>query len=264
MILLKKTLDYMERAKTMNIAVIFAGGTGQRMKCTKLPKQFLEMHGKPIIIYTLEKFEFNDNIDAIVIACVKEWIEYLEKLVNRFHISKVKKIVPGGETGQMSIYNGLIAAKEVSVENRSNGESGDIVLIHDGVRPMIDDETIIANIESVKKYGSAITSAKVTETIMVVEEDGAIKTIPDRNKSRVAKAPQSFWLDEIIESHVNAQKEGIVNAIDSCTLMRQYKDDLHWIDGPYNNIKITTADDFYILRALMDAKENEQIYVEKQ
>lgn len=248
----------------MNIAVIFAGGTGQRMKCTKLPKQFLEMHGKPIIIYTLEKFEFNDNIDAIVIACVKEWIDYLEKLIHRFHISKVKKIVPGGETGQMSIYNGLIAAKEVSADNRLNGESGDIVLIHDGVRPMIDDETINANIESVKKYGSAITSAKVTETIMVVEEDGAIKTIPDRNKSRVAKAPQSFWLDEIIENHVKAQKEGIVNAIDSCTLMRQYRDDLHWIDGPYNNIKITTADDFYILRALMDAKENEQIYVERQ
>lgn len=247
----------------MNIAVIFAGGTGQRMKGTKLPKQFLEMHGKPIIIYTLEKFEFNENIDAIVIACVKEWIEYLKKLINRCHLKKVKKIVPGGENGQMSIYNGLIAAKKVSIECRTNGDDEDIVLIHDGVRPMIDDDTINANIESVKKYGSAITSAKVTETIMVVEEDGAIKTIPDRNKSRVAKAPQSFWLEEILKCHIKAQKEGITNAIDSCTLMRQYRDDLHWIDGPYNNIKITTADDFYILRALMDAKENEQIYVEK-
>ena len=97
----------------MNIAVIFAGGVGQRMHSRDVPKQFLEMHKKPIIIYTLEIFDNHPEIDAIVIACKEEWISYLEKLIYKFRIEKVKKIVPGGETGQMSIYQGLTAAKEI-------------------------------------------------------------------------------------------------------------------------------------------------------
>ncbi len=124
----------------MNIGVIFAGGIGQRMKTTKRPKQFLEMHGKPIIIYTLEIFENHPEIDAIVVSCVADWIPYLNELLERFRITKVKKVVPGGETGQMSIYNGLVAAKEIAGEEKS------IVLIHVGVRPLIDGTVITNNI----------------------------------------------------------------------------------------------------------------------
>ena len=127
----------------MNIAVIFAGGTGTRMNSKEKPKQFLRMHDKPIIIHTLEKFQNNENIDAIVIACIKEWINYLSYLIDYYHISKVKKIVPGGETGQMSIYAGLNAAKEISYDNNA------VVLIHDGVRPLINNDVINDNIESV-------------------------------------------------------------------------------------------------------------------
>lgn len=115
----------------MNIAVIFAGGTGTRMNSKDKPKQFLKMHDKPIIIHTLEKFENNENIDAIVIACIKDWIDYLSHLIEYYHMSKVKKIVPGGETGQMSIYAGLNVAKDIA-----DGQNA-IVLIHDGVRPLI-------------------------------------------------------------------------------------------------------------------------------
>ena len=132
------------------------------MKTTKRPKQFLEMHGKPIIIYTLEIFEQHPEIDAVVVACVQDWIPYLEELLVRFHITKVKKVVPGGDTGQMSIYNGLAAAKEVAGDEKS------VVLIHDGVRPLINADVITNNIQSVKEHGSAITSAVVKETIMVV------------------------------------------------------------------------------------------------
>lgn len=240
----------------MNIAVIFAGGIGQRMKTTNRPKQFLEMHGKPIIIYTLEHFENHGDIDAIVIACVEEWIPYMKELLEKFHITKVKKIVHGGETGQMSIFNGLSAAKDLAGDEKS------VVLIHDGVRPLINEKVITDNIRSVNENGSAITSAIVKETIMVVKEDNSIDYVPERANSRVAKAPQSFWLNDILDAHRKAQSEGRKDFIDSCTMMKHYGYNLFLIDGPYENIKITTPDDFYTMRALLDAQENAQIYVD--
>lgn len=239
----------------MNIAVIFAGGSGQRMHSKDMPKQFLEMHKKPIIIYTLEFFENNPEIDAIVISCIEEWMSYLQELLYKYRIEKVKKIVPGGETGQMSIYNGLKAAKEVSKGQKT------IVLIHDGVRPFISDKVIYDNIASVKKNGSAITTSVVQETILVVNDDESINYVPDRCNSRVAKAPQSFWLNDILEGHYKAQKEGKINYIDSCTLMKHYGYQLFLVDGPKENIKITTPNDFFTMRALLDAKENMQIYL---
>ena len=238
----------------MNIAVIFAGGTGTRMNSKEKPKQFLKMHDKPIIIHTLEKFEDNEEIDAIVIACLKGWINYLNELIAYYHINKVKKVVPGGETGQLSIYEGLKAAAEIAGNEKS------VVLIHDGVRPLISNMLISENIESVKEHGSAITSVKVTETIMEVNNDGSIKYIPDRTHSRLARAPQSFWLDEILSVHEQALSEGHDNFIDSCTMMNYYGKKMYLIDGPVENIKVTTPQDFYIMRAILDAQENSQIY----
>ena len=244
----------MSENKTMNIGVIFAGGVGSRMHSKDTPKQFLRVHGKPIIIHTLEHFEKNALIDAVVIACISEWIPHLEKLLYQYRIEKVKKIVGGGESGQLSIYNGLCAAEEVAAGNKA------IVLIHDGVRPLINSELLSANIECVKEKGSAITSGIVKETIVVADKNGRIEQVPSRERSRVAKAPQSFWLDEIIGVHRQAIKDGITNSIDSCTLMKSYGHSLYMIDGPYKNIKITTPDDFYTMRAILDAKENAQIY----
>ena len=238
----------------MNIGVIFAGGVGSRMHSKDVPKQFLEIHNKPIIIHTLEYFEHNEDIDAVVISCIGEWIPFLEKLLYKYRIEKVKRVVRGGTTGQLSIYNGLVAAKEVAAGQKA------IVLIHDGVRPLISKELLTANIESVKKYGSAITSGIVKETIVVIDEDNMVEQVPSREKSRVAKAPQSFMLDDILSVHEKAMSDGIDNSIDSCTLMQSYGYKLHMVDGPYENIKITTPDDFYTMRAILDARENEQIY----
>ena len=238
----------------MNFGVILAGGVGSRMHSKDVPKQFLEIHNKPIIIHTLEYFERNDEIDAVVISCVGDWIPHLEKLLYQYRIEKVKRIVKGGATGQLSIYNGLTAAKEVAAGRKA------IVLIHDGVRPLINEQLLSDNIESVKRYGSAITSAVVKETIVVIDEDGMVEQVPSRAKSRVAKAPQSFWLDDILAVHEKALSEGNDNSIDSCTLMQSYGYKLHMVDGPYENIKITTPDDFYTMRAILDARENEQIY----
>lgn len=238
----------------MNTAVIFAGGVGSRMQSKGLPKQFLKLHDKPIIIHTLEVFENSSEIDAIVIACVKEWIEHLEKLVQKFNITKVKKIVPGGKTGQDSIFNGLKAAEKIG--NRDK----DIVLIHDGVRPLIYTKTIHDDIISVKEHGSAITSVKEKETVLVVDENEKIIDVPNRAQSRLARAPQCFYLKDILEAHEKAQKSGKHEFIDSCSMMQYYGHDLYLVDGPQENIKVTTPDDFYTMRALLDARENAQIY----
>ena len=239
----------------MNIAVIFAGGVGSRMHSKQRPKQFLEMYNKPIIIHTLEHFQNHPMIDAIVVVCIESWISYLKKQLYMYRIDKVKKVVHGGETGQLSIYNGLVAAKEIARNEKS------IVLIHDGVRPLINEKIITDNIKSVKNHGSAITTAPVKETILVVNEGtSSIDYVPSRNNSRMAKAPQSFWLDDILAVHEQCLKDGEKNCIDSCTMMQKYGYPLYLIDGSYQNIKITTPEDFYTMRAILEAKENAQIY----
>ena len=238
----------------MNIAIIFAGGVGKRMNSKVKPKQFITIQGKPIIIQTLEKFDEHKDIDAIVVACVSDWIDYLKELIAQYHINKVKKIVPGGKTGQLSIYQGLKAAKEIAQTEKS------IVLVHDGVRPMITEKLISDNICMVKERGSAITCVKVNETVLEVKDDSEIIDIPTRENSRLARAPQSFWLDDILKAHEKAISEEKYDFIDSCSMMRYYGNDLYLIEGPRDNIKITTPEDFYIMRALLDAKENSQIY----
>ena len=239
----------------MNIAVIFAGGVGTRMKSHDIPKQFLKMHGKPIIIHTLELFEKHTQIDFLVVACVEEWISTLWDMVKNYHLNKVQMIVPGGTTGQLSIYNGLKAAESLA------GDGKAAVLIHDGVRPLINEKVISDNIESVEIHGSAITSTPVKETLMVVNEDNSINYIPSREHSRIAKAPQSFWLKDILETHEQALKDGLDNFIDSCTMMKYYGKSLYLVDGPNENIKITTPDDFFMMRALIDAKEDTQFMI---
>lgn len=240
----------------MNIAVIFAGGVGSRMHSREIPKQFLKIHGKPILVHTLETFQKSHLIDAIELVCVKGWIDYAQKLIVKYRLTKVHNIVPGGSTGQLSIYNGLcVAEKNIEKDNQDS-----IVLIHDGVRPLINEDVIKNNIDSVKKYGSAITSVKVIETVLIVDDKDNIIKVPERKKTRLARAPQSFYLNEIIENHRKALNEGKDNFIDSCSLMANYGKKMHLIEGPNENIKITTPEDFYIMRAVLDAKENAQIY----
>ena len=237
----------------MNIAVIFAGGAGRRMHTKSLPKQFLEYSGKPIIIYTLELFDNHPMIDGIVVACVTEWIPFLEKMLKKFEINKVKKIVLGGETGQDSIYNGLVAAKEIS-----QGEE-DVVLIHDGVRPLITEQTITDNIEMVKSEGSCITCIPATETFIVTQPDGGLE-IPTRANSLIARAPQSFYLKDILDAHEQARNEGRHDFIDSCSMMHNYGHKLSKVIGPMENIKITTPTDYFVFKAMVEVHENQQIF----
>lgn len=239
--------------KAMNIAVIFAGGAGSRMHTKSRPKQFLDLNGKPIIIYTLELFDNHPLIDGIVVACIESWIPFLEKMLRKFEINKVMKIVPGGVSGQDSIYSGLLAAEQIS-----NGENA-TVLIHDGVRPMINEETITDNINKVGECGTCITCVPATETLIVKQQDGSLE-IPERAVSLIARAPQSFRLNDIIGAHKRALTDNRHDFIDSCTLMSHYGYRLATVIGPMENIKITTPTDFFVLRAMVKAREDQQIF----
>ena len=239
----------------MNLALIFAGGTGTRMNSKTKPKQFLELNGKPIIIHTIELFESHPEIDAIAVVCLESWIGYLNELLERFRIKKVKYVVPGGETGQQSKRNGLTAFWDDQDIPRDS-----LVLIHDGVRPLINEDIITRSIECAKQYGNAITVTPAIETIITVSEDDSVDQIMDRSKCRMARAPQTFRLCDIVEAHNKAITDGALNMIDSAMLMSHYGATLHVVEGPVENIKITTPSDFYVFRAISEARENSQIW----
>lgn len=237
----------------MNIAIIFAGGSGVRMGAG-MPKQFLEINGKPIIIHTLDIFQHSSFIDKIYIACKKEYIDRLEYMLDYYRISKAAKVVAGGKTGQESIYNGIRCALQ---ENSKDS----IVLIHDGVRPFITDEVIEKNIESVKKYGTAVTCTPFFETPVISKSGEKVESMPLRKEMFTAQAPQSFRLGEIVAAHEEIRKVNpeYKDIADSCNLFCNLGKEMHIVEGNRGNIKVTTPEDFYLLRALLQYRENEQI-----
>lgn len=235
----------------MNVALIFAGGTGQRMNSRAKPKQFLDLHGKPIILYTLEHFEDHPEIDNIIVVCLESWIGELKLLIKRYDLSKVTKIVQGGATGHESIYNGLKA-----LEDTCGME--DIVLIHDGVRPLINEDLISANIAKVKECGTAITVEAATESVVSCKDGDLIDAVPDRASMYTAKAPQSFRYGMIWSIYQKAREDGR-QSIDSAHLLSMYGVQMHTVKSPPNNMKITAPADYYIFRALYEARENQQI-----
>lgn len=235
-----------------NIALIFAGGSGERMNSGATPKQFLKLDSKEIIIHTIEKFENHNEIDAIVVVCIESWIEYLEKAIEKHTIEKVVKIVPGGDSGQGSIYNGLEAINQY--------DNSAYVLVHDGVRPLITPELISDNVRIAREKGSAISSSPAIETIVYANENNNIDSITDRSKCLYAKAPQTFKFEELWEAHIKAREEGLDNFIDSASIMKHYGHKLSIVMCSPENIKITTPGDYYIFKALYEARENSQIF----
>ena len=235
----------------MNTALIFAGGSGTRMNSKTRPKQFLELNGKAIIIHTLEYFERCSEIDNIAVVCIADWIDYLKELLKKNFITKVKWIVPGGSTGQESICNGLKAIYADCPDPKDS-----VVLIHDGVRPLISEQLIKDNIEC----GTAITVVPQNETVVSINDDNEIVSTTERSTARIARAPQSFILEDIMECHRKAIAEGRNNMIDSASMMTEYGHKLHVVEGPIENIKITTPSDYYIFRAIFEARENSQIF----
>lgn len=233
------------------IAVIFAGGTGQRMG-SSVPKQFLKIHSKEIIIHTLEKFEDNKNIDEIFIACNEKWIDYLEKCIKKFNISKAIKVLAGGKTGQDSIF--------IVLDELKKHYDDAIVLIHDGVRPLVTEKTIDKCIKSVEKYGSGITVTPCYETPIESLDGEFVSSMPKREIMYTAQAPQGFYLKEIYNAHLKERAKNInyENIVDSCGLMTKYGKKCHIFVGNRGNIKVTTQEDFCTLVGNYSAMDYEE------
>jgi len=240
----------------MNVALIFAGGSGTRMKSNGIPKQFLEINGAPIIIRTMEHFENHPEIDAICVVCIESWIERLRKYISRFELHKVISIVPGGKNGQESIRNGLF-----SIRDHVGVQEDTVVLIHDGVRPLINEKLISDNIQSVKENRSAVTVVPAYETIVDVDGDKKLKSVLDRSRCYIARAPQSFYLKDVLAAHEKALAEGVADKmVDTAALMAYCGFELAVVEGPIENIKVTTPTDFYTCRAYLQKKEDSQIW----
>lgn len=244
----------------MNIAIIFAGGLGQRLNNgeNSTPKQFLKINDKPIIIRTLELFQTHKDIDKIYISIHPDYYEYMQDLVKYYYITKTSGIVNGGKTGQESIYKALKLAQK---ENPQDS----IVLIHDGVRPNITEEVITKNIECTKKNGNAITCTSCFETILISDNGINPEHVPYRKDTYAAQAPQTFHLGEVIEAHEITRKTNpnYTDIVDTCTLYKTLNKKTFMVKGNRGNIKITTIEDLYILRALIRYKEDLEAFGEQ-
>lgn len=229
----------------MNIALLIAGGAGNRMG-QDIPKQFLHVDGCPIIIHTMQCFQKHPDIDAMAVVCLKGWETVLQAYANQFSITKLKWIFPGGNSGMESIHNGIYGLK-----NEGCGDD-DLVLIHDSVRPLLSQDIISSNIAICQAYGYAITGIQCREAILE-SEDGFVSTtsIPRDTLIRT-QTPQTFRLGNILDVHEEAKRKGIMDSVASCTLIAEVGGrEMHIVPGSEKNIKITTVEDIEILKALM-------------
>jgi len=233
----------------MNIALIIAGGTGNRMG-QDIPKQFLTVNEKPVIIYTLEAFQNHPQIDAIAIVCINGWETVLQSYANQFNITKLKHIIPGGDCGQASIRNGVF-------ELEKNYSKSDIVLIHDAIRPMVSEEIISDCISTTKEHGNAITCIPCAEAMLETEDSIISCGSYPRERLKRTQTPQGFQIGDICDLHRQALEKGITNSVASCTLMIEMGKQVYFSKGSEKNIKLTTVEDIDIFKALLASKRSE-------
>lgn len=233
------------------IAILTAGGIGSRTH-QDIPKQFLNVENKPIIIYTLEAFQQHPGIDEICVAILEGWDQILWAYAKQFNITKLKYVVTGGATGQESIFNGLAAIQKDHAYD-------DVVLVHDGNRPMVSQDVISDNLVKQKKYGSAVATIPCTEVVFVSENKiDSDKSIPRENLQRT-QTPHSYKLGELWAAHLEAREKGIANTAASCSLMETLGKKSYFSKGSEKNLKITTVEDIEIFKALLNAKNEDWI-----
>lgn len=237
----------------MNIALIIAGGSGQRMG-QDIPKQFINVYDKPVIIYTLEAFQKHPLVDSIEVVCLDGWHDILQAYAKQFNISKLESIVGGGKNGQDSIRNGL-----QDIAKRHNDKK-DIVLIHDAIRPMVSADIISNNIRVCQKYGNAITVIPCTAAMLKTYDTLSSTEQVNRDNLKITQTPQTFFLSEILKAHKEALAKGITNSVASCTLYIELNRKLYMTLGSEKNLKITTTEDLEIFKALLNAKRDSWLH----
>ena len=235
----------------MNIALILAAGTGSRMGNADKPKQFLPIYGKPLMVHTIEAFEMNPEVEAIVISTNEEYIDDVKVMCKQYDLSKVKAIVAGGATRQISVYNGLKGVLSIGAKE------DDIILIHDSARPLISQKIILDNIKGCEKYGAVDTVIKASDTIVRSADEQKISDIPLRKELYQGQTPQTFKCGLIVSAHEEALKNNLPNVTDDAKLVLSFGHEVHLVEGDKLNFKITTFDDLMMLKALLKIGKSE-------
>ncbi len=232
----------------MNVAIIIAGGVGCRMG-HDIPKQFITVEGKPVLVYTLENFQNHPMIDAIEVVCIDGWQKDVEEYIEKYHINKLKWIVTGGVSAQESIRNGVINLKDKISEL-------DTVIIHDGIRPLIDIDVLNDVIETCHKYGNGVTSLPYNEQIFVVDDEISTTSYIPRETLRRVSTPQAYKFDKLVWAYEKAYKEeiGIYGSAYTNTMMVELGERLYFAKGSDKNIKLTTPDDLEIFKGYLKGK----------
>lgn len=234
-----------------NVAVIIAGGSGTRMG-QDIPKQFINVYDKPVIIYTLESFQKHPMVDEIEVVCIEGWEQILWAYAKQFEIDKLKWIVPGGNSGQESIRNGVYNLQDKC-------HTGDTIIIHDGVRPLVDGEILTDVIRTAQKYGNGVTSRLVNEQVFLVnEEDDTSNAYIPREKLRIVATPQAYEFSNLLAKYQDAfdKKVGIYGSAYTNTMMVELGETLHLASGSDRNIKLTTKDNLEIFKATLTAQQD--------
>lgn len=230
----------------MNVALLTAAGSGTRMG-QDIPKQFIHVDNKPIIIYTMEAFQNHPSIDAIIVVTLDSWKEVLWAYAKQFNITKLKWIVAGGDSGQESIFNGLKELKNTLSEK-------DVVMVHDGNRPLVTSEIISDSLSMYAKYGNAVAAIPCTEVVFESEDGFTSIKSTDRSKLFRTQTPHTYAFEDLYEAHLKGKELGISNTAASCELMKNLGRVTYFSKGSEENLKITTPDDLKIFTALLHTR----------
>lgn len=236
-----------------NIALIIAGGVGARMQ-QDIPKQFINVFDKPVIVYTLEAFQRHPQIDAIEVVCLEDWQGALKAYAKQFGIAKLENVVNGGKNGQDSIRNGVY-----DIATRHNSPD-DIVLVHDAIRPMISEDVITDNIRVCREYGNAITVVPCTAAMLKTYDALSTTEQVPRDNLKITQTPQAFFVQDIVAAHKEALEKGITNSVASCTMYIELGKKLYMSQGSEKNLKLTTTEDIEIFKSLLHSKKEDWLH----
>ena len=235
----------------MNIALLLACGSGTRTE-QDIPKQFFNVYEKPIIIYTLEAFQRHPDIDGIIVSCLEGWHEILRSYARDAGITKLQKVVSGGENGQASARNALRELKDICSDE-------DIVIIHDAIRPMVSGDIISDCIVKCRQYGSGLAAMRCQETIVETKDGVKGDTSISRNDIMRVQTPQAYQYGRVMDAHERALQQGITNAVYTNTLMLDLGETLYFAKGSEKNLKITTMEDVEIFKALLRMEKEDWV-----
>lgn len=226
----------------MNIALILAGGTDPRFQMS-VPKQFVNVFNRPVIVYTLEAFQKHKDIDAIMVACLEGWQEMVTAYAKQFNIDKLKWVIPGGHDGQASARMGILALQDIC-------QADDVIILHDSIRPFVSEDIISDSIRVCRQHGMGVAAVRTMDTIMKTN-DGLVGT---ESISRYAiiriQTPQAYRMDRLLDIHRKAVAAGIVGEVDTNSVVSKLGEPVYFSKGSDLNMKINTVEDVEMFKAL--------------